>query len=651
MALALVGNGDLGSVARSKINSAITQLNSDPLGSGVLNVRAYGALGDGVTDDTTAFASAWAAAALLSRSVIYIPAGLYVIATQAASFRTYSNMTIRGDGMNASVIWWKNQVAGPAPLIGQQGLARVSNVALQDFGVRGNHDSDFTQSAHVPIIIGSADTVLISRVQVAYARSIALAVRDSYDVSVEGCWVHHSARDGISTADCSFVRITGNSVEFCDDDSIACHTSYLGPSDRGLAITGNTVRLCQGIKALGARSCTISGNTLEYCWGQGINVQTASTAAEGRAANTGVSITGNTIKNCLDRASIDNLNQAAPYIAISGQAAQAGTSAVIPGENNPATGLFEEPYPYFMNMHHSVTTAPVPASYNIIIANNILMRDMHATALFSDYGFGIPYMRSGPVDFQVTSATYLENGIATGPFLRNVLIQGNIFSGLNTPMAVSIQSTSGWYFRNNIVYDCVDGIQFNGSNTFSNLIHIDDNVFDIDPFHKGVNRGANGTWLANGFPQGILIQSAKGVSFRRNIFRNCCRPADITFTTDTSILDDKVTWENNILECDPAAVGFSTSNKGIGNIPPGPNFLYRIVNSDPASASFGTVKNHCPTAAAAMPTAGTYVRGHFIRNTNPVIATGKVILGWMRLTTGTAHVANTDWAALYATNS
>ncbi len=50
-------------------------------------------------------------------------------------------------------------------------------------------------------------------------------------------------------------------------------------------------------------------------------------------------------------------------------------------------------------------------------------------------------------------------------------------------------------------------------------------------------------------------------------------------------------------------------------------------------------------------TGGTYPRFFFVHNETPAIATGKVVIGWTRLTSGAGHVANTDWAALYATNS
>lgn len=57
------------------------------------------------------------------------------------------------------------------------------------------------------------------------------------------------------------------------------------------------------------------------------------------------------------------------------------------------------------------------------------------------------------------------------------------------------------------------------------------------------------------------------------------------------------------------------------------------------------------TDATAKPTTGSYTIGDFVWNKSPAIAGGKVLLGWSRLTTGSGHVADTDWAALYCTNS
>lgn len=56
------------------------------------------------------------------------------------------------------------------------------------------------------------------------------------------------------------------------------------------------------------------------------------------------------------------------------------------------------------------------------------------------------------------------------------------------------------------------------------------------------------------------------------------------------------------------------------------------------------------TAAAAMPTSGTYKQGDYVDNSSASIAeqgssgAGYTVAGWRRLTTGSAHVLGTDWA-------
>lgn len=51
--------------------------------------------------------------------------------------------------------------------------------------------------------------------------------------------------------------------------------------------------------------------------------------------------------------------------------------------------------------------------------------------------------------------------------------------------------------------------------------------------------------------------------------------------------------------------------------------------------------------STAMPTTGAYAQGDFVRKSNPVeagaVSSKYVITGWIRLTNGEAHVANTDW--------
>jgi hypothetical protein len=70
-------------------------------------------------------------------------------------------------------------------------------------------------------------------------------------------------------------------------------------------------------------------------------------------------------------------------------------------------------------------------------------------------------------------------------------------------------------------------------------------------------------------------------------------------------------------------------------------------DSNPASPTFGTALTMPPAAAAVPPASGTFVAGHFVRNS--AAAQGPTVLqGWSRTTTGSGVAVGVDWAPLYA---
>src|SRR5690606_35344764 len=54
------------------------------------------------------------------------------------------------------------------------------------------------------------------------------------------------------------------------------------------------------------------------------------------------------------------------------------------------------------------------------------------------------------------------------------------------------------------------------------------------------------------------------------------------------------------------------------------------------------------TYRTSMPNTGTYFQGDYVCRTNPIkqgyAGNQYIIKGWLRLTTGSGHVLNTDWA-------
>jgi hypothetical protein len=52
-------------------------------------------------------------------------------------------------------------------------------------------------------------------------------------------------------------------------------------------------------------------------------------------------------------------------------------------------------------------------------------------------------------------------------------------------------------------------------------------------------------------------------------------------------------------------------------------------------------------AQTAKPTTGTYRAGDHVPNSAPSVTTGRVLTGWLRLTSGSGHVLDTDWVGLW----
>ncbi len=167
--------------------AAVRTLFSELVGEFV-NVRLYGAKGDGVTDDTTALQNAVNAA---SGRTILIPAGTYILSDTITIPRTENGIRITGSGSRATVL--KNQTRTGAPIIEiEQGADGSPAVP----GIRG------CVIEHMRIIGGSTGGG--NGIDVGY-RFGGVQLNDLYLTSIGG--------DGINAVSGNAVDITCNNVE------------------------------------------------------------------------------------------------------------------------------------------------------------------------------------------------------------------------------------------------------------------------------------------------------------------------------------------------------------------------------------------------------------------------------------------------------
>lgn len=608
-----------------------------------VDAATFGIVADGVTDDTESFLAALAALRV-SGGVLSLPAGTINLSSLTTKVSLFSNLRIVGAGMDLTKIRWPgtdelfwNSFADPT----------ISNVEFADFSVIGQWLTNQTDGGKYPFLIYKVDDLRFHRVGVDYSRVMAIAVRSGVNVEVNGCRIRYCARDGINVGGCSYVRVINNHVEQCDDDGIVVNADAgTGLKDQTATITGNVLIDTQGMYVTNYNFLTITGNTMDRLRLRGISVNAD------YAMPVAYTITGNTITNVFNRNSIDGLSNGAEYIAIS-----APTSiddlAVAPGENTTSGGTVSAIYPYLRETDDGTGDYDGGGAYWINVSGNTLGRTLETGVAYSAYGYGEMYFRSGYEDPTMTDAILTAGyGIRVSNTLKNAIFANNHIFGLTTGRGITFTGANtrclNVDFRGNIIFDCIAPVVFNSDVNTSQDITFDGNTFDADPFVKDANRdGVNddGSWLADGAPTGMLLQNATGIKVYRNKFRNMCRVIDVSTGIDIA---------DNILHCEPVATftGFGQANRGIGNLPSSTEgFWYVIEDSNPSSATWQRVLNVCPRDATAQPSTGIWRAGMFVRNRTPAIATGKVIIGWVRLTSGSAHVANTDWAALYCTNS
>lgn len=561
--------------------------------SGHVNVLDHGAVADGVTDSSTAFAAAFTAASSAGVAV-YAPSGRYHFTTSGLSLPT-GDVELFGDGPLSTVLTYEEDAAG-----GSWGLLKDTqsldatlprgHLYIHDLGITGSWGTLYGSLANA-IFVNSRKSVTVERCRFYAIAGQGMSIRMAGAVRVLSCDFERIA------ADCVFVRhgynvqIIGNRAKNTDDDVFAVHQgnselSAAGMTAEGAVIADNICEDTCSIVCLGGRVIDIHDNILRRPKKAGITVSADPDAPylESDAVQFSVRVAGNIIHDALQR---PPFSTAASYgIRITGPVAKGDTDSggIVPGQNNTGTGAIVEPYAYRENRYNTSGEATPPV-WHVQVVNNEIRRTLPAVSAYSDWGFGEVFHRDQWYDLALTEANLrVVQGISIANDPRFVTVSGNhvecVQSGFESAVASDF-TLDGSEISGNLFRDFYRGVYITG--TGSPSLRVVDNRFDGDPYHTWTNRGTLGTYLAdNGLPTALECTSAKGVTFAGNRVKNVCNVVRAGSYVDV---------RGNVLQCDPVTIGgFSTSNKGIGNVPTlGVGYILMTTDSDPTSATFGNV--------------------------------------------------------------
>jgi parallel beta-helix repeat protein len=136
------------------------------LAPSVINVKAYGAVGNGVVDDTTAIQNAINAANAVGGGCVYFPSGTYLISN---SLIGYSNITFQGDG-DSSVIKSAMSLSSNKDLLKFVGATTTSTTlgatpAVGDRQVQVASSAGFVAGEYVYLVSASNTWAMLHRVK------------------------------------------------------------------------------------------------------------------------------------------------------------------------------------------------------------------------------------------------------------------------------------------------------------------------------------------------------------------------------------------------------------------------------------------------------------------------------------------------------
>lgn len=266
----------------------------------IVNVKDYGAVGDGSTNDQAAIASA--CAAMTSYTALYFPPGNYRVTSGIYSFASISHFSIFGEG---ATITNDSGSAGANTFVFEHTCSDVEVRDLRFYGTATVRGSGIHLRSY-------CSNVRISNCYFTKCSDFAVHISNdtgdtttSDNIIVEGCTFYDTLGDGLHVSSATNVSITGNVFQNTGDDSIGIVRDSLTASGvpSRITIVGNVINRSgygtagvsgMGIRIAEANDVLVSGNIIDYTYQAPIVVERYLSTS---AFNTRIQIVGNKVTN------------------------------------------------------------------------------------------------------------------------------------------------------------------------------------------------------------------------------------------------------------------------------------------------------------------------------------------------------------------
>lgn len=240
-----------------------------------LNVKAVGAVGDGITDDTEAIQYALS----LAQSV-FLPYGIYNV----CGLEVPSNRDFFGLGPQ-SILRVMDNAKCPYAIVNEDQEKGNHHITIRDMAIDGNKaKSGPIPSASILMTAedtGSCELVNVERVYVKDGNSLGIVFVNCIQFQAVGNIVAANNRDGITCYfNCQRGLIANNRIERCNDDSIGLNAENEESEEHNLfdvLVTGNVIYgeanlpgSYGAVTVRGARQCAIVGNVIDRVKQHGI---------------------------------------------------------------------------------------------------------------------------------------------------------------------------------------------------------------------------------------------------------------------------------------------------------------------------------------------------------------------------------------------